>query len=95
METLRPIRSSRVSPGFWFAHRRHDGEGAVRSVRIRAGVDLHRRGIRQAVAQVHGLALRLAVVCVDQHELRKQARCMRLKAMDAPTKPQPITAAFL
>ena len=49
-----------------------DHQGAVGHVLIGAGVNLHGGEVGQTVAEVHGLALRLVVVGVNEHHLGEQ-----------------------
>ena len=48
-------------------------EGAVGSIPVVARVDVHRGGVGQAVAEIHGLALSLFVVGVDEDKLGEKA----------------------
>ena len=52
---------------------KYDHQGAVRDVVIGARRDLHGRAVGEAVAEVHGLALRLGLVGVQQDEVGEQA----------------------
>ena len=50
-----------------------DDEAAVGGVVVVAGVDVHGGGVGQTMAQVHGLALGLGAVGVDEDQLGEQA----------------------
>ena len=94
MSMLRPMRSSRVSPGFLAGSSREDDHGTVGSLVIGPGMDLHGGGVWEAVAQVHGFPAALSRSASMSTSSEYSPRCIRLKAMEDPTKPQPMMAAF-
>ena len=51
---------------------RDDDDGGIHDVIVGAGIDLHVAHKGDAVADVHGFAFGLGVVCVDQDDLREQ-----------------------
>ena len=59
--------------GFLIGPGRDDGQSAVGQVFVGTGVNVHGRSVGQPVAQIHGLAFRFFLVCVNQDHFRKQA----------------------
>ena len=51
---------------------RDDDDGGIHDVIVGAGIDLHVAHKGDAVADVHGFAFGLGVVCVDQDDFREQ-----------------------